>query len=467
MKISFLGAAGEVTGSMHCLEINGQYYLLDCGLQQGRRKEAYERNRQLDKLLPVPPNRLAAVFLSHAHIDHSGALPILVKLGFNGTIYATDATRDLCEPMLADSGRLQEHDVSYVNKIRGQQGKNLFEPLYNEDDALAVMPFFQSVSYEKTFDVSPELRVTYHDAGHILGSAMIELEIKENGHWKKIIFTGDVGRHNVPILQDPWPLQPADALITEATYGDRLHEEVSEIKTKLKAVFSDAITHKSKVIIPAFSVGRPQVLAYILHQMQEAGELPALPIYIDGPLSLKATEVYREHPECYDEEIKRFLARGDDPFSFETLHYIHTPEESKALNTLSGPLVIISSSGMCEGGRILHHLKHSVADSKNIILIIGYMAANTLGRHILEQRPIIKIFGEEFPLRAKVVAINAFSAHADQQELLTLIGDDSEEFGKIFVVHSEETPAHVVAEKLQQHGHKNVVVPMTGQSFEL
>jgi metallo-beta-lactamase family protein len=452
---------------MHCLEINGNFYLLDCGLQQGKRKEAFERNRQLGKLLPVPADRLGGVFLSHSHIDHSGALPILHKLGFNGTIYATDAAVDLCEPMLIDSAHLQERDVEYVNKKRSRERKNLFEPLYTVEEAEAVMPFFQSVSYEDVFSVSDDLRLIYHEAGHILGSAIIELNVMESGQRKKIIFTGDLGRDNVPILRDPWQLGATNALITEATYGDRLHEETAQIDLKLKDVFKKAMARRSKVIIPAFSVGKPQNLIYILHQMQERGELPPLPIYIDGPLSLKATEIYRFHPECYDEEIKKFLSHDDDPFSFEHLHYVRTPEESKALNTRPGPMVIISSSGMCEGGRILHHLKHSVSDPKNIILIIGYMAVNTLGRRILEQQPEIKIFGELFPLKAEVVTINAFSAHADQSGLTAFVGNIPSRVGKIFIVHSEPTAAQVFSEKLKSLGHRDIVIPQTGQSFVL
>jgi len=463
MKLTFLGAAKTVTGSKHLLEANGRRILFDCGLFQGKRKEAFELNREVC----CDAEKIDTVLLSHAHIDHSGAIPSLIKRGFSGTVFATGATCDLCRIMLPDSGYLQERDVEYVNKKRIRQGKKPFEPLYTAEEGKAAASRFQPVSYEHSFKLDDAIEVVYHDAGHILGSAMIEVRVREPSGWKTLVFSGDIGRPHQPILRDPWPLEPADIVIMESTYGGRTHEGEERIRTKLLAVLKRAAELKGKVVIPAFSVGRTQHLVYLLNQLWSEGALPPMDVFVDSPLSVNATEVFRKHPECYDREILQFLARDEDPFGFSRLKYVRDLEESKALNDRRGPVVIISASGMCEGGRILHHLANSIRDPRNAVLIIGYQAENTLGRRLVEGRKPIRIYGEEYELNAMVETINAFSAHADQGELLGWVKAAEGRIGKTFVVHGEETQASALAEKLAEMGHHNVVIPSPGQVWEV
>jgi metallo-beta-lactamase family protein len=463
MDLTFLGAARGVTGSMHLFEVNGRRFVFDCGLFQGKRKEAFKRNREVR----CDAAGLDAILLSHAHIDHSGNIPSLVKQGFRGTVYATGATCDLCSIMLPDSGYLQERDVEYVNRKRRRQGKTPFEPLYTAEEGRAAGSFFQTVSYEAPFTLDDGIEVVYHDAGHILGSAMIEVRLDGYGGPRKIVYSGDVGRPNQPILRDPWPLCETDVLIVESTYGGRLHEESTRIRGKLLRILERAVAEKGKVVIPAFSVGRTQHLVYLLNRLWSEGALPPVDVFVDSPLSVNATEVFRSHPECYDREVLTFLSREEDPFGFSRLRYVRELRDSKALNDRRGPLVIISASGMCEGGRILHHLANSVSDPRNTVLIIGYQAENTLGRRLVDRQEKIRIYGEEHRLRAAVETIDAFSAHADQAELLGWIEAAGGRVGKVFIVHGEESQAAALAGKLADRGLHNVVIPAPGQTWEL
>ena len=356
MNIRFLGAVRTTTGSMHLLSANGRYVLLDCGLFQGRRKEAFERNRHL----PFDPRMLDAVVLSHAHIDHSGNLPTLVRRGYEGTVYATPATVDLCDIMLRDSAYLQRRDVEYVNKKRERQGKRLFEPLYELEDVETLMGMFAPVEYGRVVDLGGGFSISFHDAGHILGSALVEVHVEENGTAHRVLFTGDLGRNDMPILRDPEIVEGCDTLITESTYGNKLHPPKRDVQGELEELVNEVCEHKSKLVIPSFSVGRTQQLVYFLDELHNEGRIPDIPVVVDSPLSTRATEVHQRHPECFDEEARERLHSGQTPFEFRRLRYITDVEDSKKLNQQRGPLVIISASGMCEGGRILHHLKHTL-----------------------------------------------------------------------------------------------------------
>lgn len=463
MKITFFGAVREVTGSMHLLAVNGSQVLLDCGLCQGKRKEAFERNRNL----PFDAGSIDACVLSHAHIDHSGNLPTLVNRGFGGRIFATPATVDLCDIMLRDSVHLQLRDVEYVNEKRAKQGKNLFEPLALPEDVDRVMERFESVPYETTKEVVSGLRITFHDAGHILGSAVTTIDFKGKNAASRLLFTGDLGRKDMPILKDPVVAHDVDCLMTESTYGNRLHPAREDVKRALKALIWKVMERRSKLVIPSFSVGRTQQLVYFLRELYKEGEIPLLPVYVDSPLSSRATEVYEKHRECYDQETMRIIRRGDDPFAFRGLTYITEVDDSKELNDAEGPIVIISASGMCEGGRILHHLKNSIEDSRNVILFVGYQAENTFGRRIVQHQEPIRIFGEEYKLRAEVHSIEALSAHADRNELLDYFREMGPKVRQAFIVHGEMEEATSFSESLRQLGARNVTIPERGQSVEL
>jgi len=466
MKIQFLGAARTVTGSMHLLTVNGARILLDCGLFQGKREESFERNRNL----PFDASTIDTLVLSHAHIDHSGNIPSLVKGGFQGNIYATPATRDLCSAMLRDSGHIQEYDAYYVNKKRARKGLAPVEPLYTVEDAATSLVNFVSVSYDRRLPVAPGVTLTFRDAGHILGSAVVVLDIDEAGRKSRLVFTGDLGRKGMPILRDPQPVENADFIITESTYGDRLHDTVEAADETLRAVISDTYQRGGKVIVPAFSVGRTQELVYALHRLTQARQIPELPIFVDSPLSVNVTEIFRLHPECYDEEVNRFLTSSDhrDPFGFHRLTYVRAVESSKELNLLQEPAVIISASGMCEAGRILHHLKNNVEDPRNTVLIVGWQAPYTLGRRLVERQPIVKIFGEKYHLKARVKTINGFSAHADRDGLLAYARQlQPNRLKSAFVVHGEEAASLTLAEGLRGLGLDRVIVPEPAEQFEL
>ena len=458
MKLRFMGAVRTVTGSMHMLTVNGSNILLDCGLFQGRRQEAFERNRNL----PFEARDVDALILSHAHIDHSGNIPSLVKSGFRGDIYATFATRDLCAAMLPDSAHIQEQDVAYVNKKRGRKGLPPVEALYSKEDANESLKYFVGAGYDRTFDVVPGVKATFRDAGHILGSAITVLDIEENGQQCRLAFSGDLGRKNVPILRDPSPIHDVDYLTIESTYGNRQHETPDGAQAALRCVVTETYRRGGKVIIPAFSVGRTQEIVYTLHRLTEARKIPNLPIFVDSPLSVNVTEVFRLHPECYDEETARFILsdRHPDPFGFKRLRYIRDVEASKELHFLREPAVIISASGMCEAGRILHHLKNNIEDNRNTVLIVGWQAPNTLGRKLVERWEKVRIFGEEYQLRAEVEVINGYSAHADRGELLDYVRPlNSGRLKQVFVVHGEEEASLALADGLRELGVPDAVVP--------
>jgi len=465
MRLTFLGAARTVTGSMHLLEANGAR-LLDCGLFQGRRKESYERNRTF----PFDPASIDAVILSHAHIDHSGNIPNLVKQGFRGPIWCTPASRDLCAAMLRDSGHIHEQDVYYLNKQRQRKGLPPVEPLYTRSDADACLPSFVTIGYERTFPVAPGVRLTFVDAGHILGSAITLLDVEEQGQQQRLIFSGDLGRPGLAILRDPTPVSEADVLITESTYGNRLHGTPRQAQQTLRTVINDTYRRRGKVIIPAFAVGRTQELVYALHRLADLRKIPDLPIFVDSPLAVNVTEIFRLHTECFDEEAREFI-NGDvqrNPFGFRRLRYIRETEDSKALNFLRESAVIISASGMCEAGRILHHLKNNIEDQANTILFVGFQAEHTLGRRILDGEERVRIFGEEYRVRADVQRIDGYSAHADQAELLSWVeGFDRQRLRTAFLVHGEEEASFVLAEEMRQLGVSDVRVPEPGEVVEL
>ncbi len=466
MEIQFLGAVRTVTGSMHLLEVNGFRLLLECGLFQGRRQESYERNRQL----PFDPSSIDAMVLSHAHIDHSGNIPNLVRLGFRGPIYSTPATRDLCSAMLQDSAHIQEENAAYVNKQRARQGLPPVEPIYTVADAVACLPSFVSVGYHRPMTIGPGITLTFYDAGHILGSAFVVLDIEENGQRHRLMFSGDVGRRDLPILRDPETVPGVDYLILESTYGNRRHETPQDAERRLREIVIAAYRQGGKVIIPAFAVGRTQEIVYHLHRLWEARKIPRLPIFVDSPLTVNVTEIFRLHPECYDEEVRGFIASNHqrDPFGFQDLHYIRSMEESKELNFLREPAVIISASGMAEHGRILHHLKNNIEDPRSVILLVGFQAEHTLGRRLLERQPEVRIFGEPYQLRARVELITGYSAHADYEELTEYVrGMELGRLKHIYLVHGEEDAAQSLAEKLRPLGGFVVSVPAAGEKAAL
>ncbi len=467
MQIQFWGAAQTVTGSMHLLSVNGHNLLLDCGLYQGKRKEAFERNRNL----PFDASEIDAVVLSHAHIDHSGNLPSLVKAGFTGPIYATSATRDLDAYMLLDSAHIQESDVAYVNKRRARQGKNLFEPLYTRRDATDTLIHFNTVEYGRSFEPVPGVQVHFRDAGHILGSAIVVIDVKEGGRQFRLLFSGDIGRKGLPILRNPQVAEGVDFVIMESTYGNRFHGSTGEAKEMLRQAVQEAYDRGGKLVIPSFAVGRTQELAYGLDQLWEAGQLPPIDVFVDSPLAVNVTEVFRLHPECYDEEtLDAMLNEPDrDPLSFKRLRYIRGVEDSKRLNDLTTPAVIISASGMCEAGRILHHLKNNIEDPRTIVMFVGYQAENTLGRKLLEGQDPVPIFGEEYHVKAEIRRAEGYSAHADRNELLNWVARVQEQgsLKRVFAVHGEEESIQALAEALKEQGVPQVDAPERGQVFEL
>ncbi|HEC34470.1 MAG TPA: MBL fold metallo-hydrolase [Chloroflexi bacterium] len=465
MHIQFLGAARTVTGSQHLISVNGSRVLLECGLFQGKRRESYERNCNL----PFDAQSVDVMILSHAHIDHSGNIPNLVRSGFQGPIYCTFATRDLCSAMLRDSAYILEQDVAYVNKKRAKRGKPPVQPIYTHADAVASLEHFVSVGYDRPVQIASGVTCTFLDAGHILGSAILLLEMEEHGKHTRLLFTGDLGRRDLPVLRDPAPAPDADVLITESTYGNRLHPTPPEAEARLRDLVVQTCANGGKVVIPAFAVGRTQEIVYSLHRLSLEKAIPEVPIFVDSPLAVDVTEVFRLHPECYDRELRDFIAqdRHPDPFGFDRLRYIRNVGDSKALNDLEGPAVIISASGMCEAGRILHHLKNTIWSPRNAVLIVSWQAPNTLGRRLVEGHRQVRIFGEEYPVRAQVEVINGYSAHADRSELLDWARPVLPRLRQIFVVHGDTEPACALAEGLREAGARRVAVPMEGDTFEI
>jgi metallo-beta-lactamase family protein len=465
MRLTFWGAARTVTGSMHQVELEtGHKLLLDCGLFQGRRAQA----RQINSELPFDASAIDAVLLSHAHIDHSGLIPKLHREGFAGPIFATHATSDLCSAMLPDSAYIQEKDVRYVNRRNRKKGLDPVEPLYGMKDAVTVLEQFESVGYGQRFEPVPGVSVEYTDAGHILGSACMTLEIREGGRTRRLGFTGDVGRYGRPILRDPQPMRDCDWLITESTYGGKTHEPPSESKARLEDVVRRTAARGGKVIIPAFAVGRTQELVYYLDQLENEGRLSPVPVFVDSPLAVNVTRIYRDHPECYDADLLAYLEADKDAFGFGRLKYVRDVEDSKRLNTSRLPMVIISASGMCEAGRILHHLKNGVEDPRNTVVMVGYCAAHTLGRRLIDRTPEVRIFGDPYRLRAEVEVMNSYSAHADEPELVEFLsGQDKDRLERVFLVHGEPKRQEALAATLAERGFRGIESPERGRSVEL
>lgn len=440
MRLTFLGAARTVTGSMHLLEAGGIRILVDCGLFQGG-AEADDLNRQP---FAFAPSSIDYVLLTHAHIDHSGRLPILCRDGLNGTILATGATVDLARVMLPDAGFIQESDVEWHNRRARRAGRPEAAPLYTAEDAYAALRFLRAVDYDVPIELADGIQVVFRDAGHLLGSAILEV----TAEGKKVVFSGDLGNSNQPILRDPTRVEAADVLVVESTYGNRLHEEAEPRVEKLAGLIRKTVNRGGNVVIPAFAVERTQDVLYELNELFDAGRLPAIPVYVDSPLASASTEVFRRHPECYDAETKALLASGGEPLDFRNLTVVRSVEESKAINNVEGGAVIISASGMCEAGRIRHHLKHNLWRPESTVIFVGYQARGTLGRGILEGARTVHILGEEIAVKAQIESIEGFSGHADQKGLLSWVAGFSQLPRQVFVVHGEEQSSMAFAEKL-------------------
>lgn len=468
MQITFYGAAQNVTGSKHLIESNGFRVLLDCGLHQGHRQEANQLNRNF----PIDAKNVDAVIISHAHLDHCGLLPVLVRQGYKGNIYGTTATGDMMRLLLEDSAGIQEQDAVYINNHL-HAGEKAIEPLYNRDDIAPVMARFKPVPYyhltNQWTQLNENIRFKLYDAGHILGSAIIFLEIKEDGVVKNLAFTGDLGRKGVPILRDPeFIKESVGILIMEATYGDRNHEPITATKTDLGRIIIDAVKNKRKIIVPAFSLGRTQELIYILHQLFNEHSVPRIPIYLDSPLAVDLTKVFSQHQEDFDKETwQDFDPKKDLPFIFKDLTYINSVTESKALNKKKGPMMIISASGMMEAGRVVHHLKNNIEDPKAVILITGYQAIDTLGRRIQEGEDQVKIFHYFYKVRAQIITMPSLSAHADQKDLLDYV-KNTPGIKDLFLVHTEFGPATIFKGLVEVDNKKlKVSIPARGEIFSI
>jgi len=464
MRIYFHGAAHTVTGSQHLLEINGQRLLLDCGLYQGRRDESYERNLKFSH----DPRKVDAVLLSHAHIDHCGNLPNLVDDGFDGPIYATRATVDLATIMMADSGRIQESDADFVNKKRYARGEAPIEPLYTEADAVAAAKLFRGVNYDEAFEPIPGVVARFVEAGHILGSAAISLEIEEKGRKIRFWFSGDIGRYSLPLLRDPVLPEAADYLLMESTYGDKSHADPTAAFDEFREVVKRTVNRGGKLIIPAFAVGRTQEIVYHLNTMMQNGDVPGIPVYVDSPLAVNASDVFRRHPECFDVETRQFVELARHPaLDFKMLTYIRSVEESKALNERKEPMVIISASGMAETGRILHHLKNNIEDPRNTVCIVSWQAPHTLGRQLADREKQVRIFGEVYNRKAEVATIGGLSGHAGQDLLIKYAVNVKETVKKIFLVHGEEKQAGILTDKLKEQNLREIYYPELHSSVEI
>ena len=462
MHIQFSGAAREVTGSCHILHVGGRRLLLDCGLFQGRRAESREKNEQL----PLAADDVDAVLLSHAHIDHAGRLPYLVRQGYRGSIWTTSATRDLCAVMLADSANIQQRDAEFL----ARRGRPVQEPLYGLPDAVQAVDQMIGVPYDRWVDVMPGVRAQFTDAGHILGSASVVIEAVEDGHTKRIIFSGDIGRTGLPIIRDPAPPSGgADAVLLESTYGNRDHESVAGAKAHLARVVRDTAKRGGRLMVPAFALGRTQELVYDLHELWREGEIPEIPIFIDSPLALDATSVFKLHANVFDRS-EWLVQETHDPLAFPLVHFTRSVDESKQLNTRHGPVVIIAASGMAESGRILHHLRHGASDPRNTILLVGFTAEHTLGRRIAERRPFLRIYGDEVPLAAQVEQLDGYSAHGDHTELHAWLDAvraggiaARREIKRVHLVHGEPESQDAFAQELAAAGYV-VDAPAPGET---
>ncbi len=438
MRINFHGAAHTVTGSQHLLEINGSKLLLDCGLYQGRRADTYERNLNFH----YDPRKVNAVLLSHAHIDHAGNLPNLTKQGYEGPIFATHATADLGSVMIRDSGRIQESDAEFVNKKRAQRGEGPIEPLYTEQDAEEVAGMFKGVEYAEAFEPIPGVVARFYEAGHILGSAGVSLEIEEKGKKIRLWFSGDIGRYRMPLLRDPVLPEAADYMIMESTYGDKSHSDPENAYIEFRDVVKRTVERGGKVIVPAFAVGRTQELVYNLNEMMQDGDVPKVPVYVDSPLAVNATQVFKNHLECFDEETAQFVREARHPaLDFKMLTYVKSVDESKALNENKEPMIIISASGMAETGRIVHHIKNNIENPKNTICIVSWQAPNTMGRRLADREPQVNIFGEVYKVKSEIATIGGLSGHAGQDLLVKYAMGVKDTVKQVFLVHGEEKQA--------------------------
>lgn len=467
MYITFHGAARSVTGSKHLLEINGTTILLDCGLVQGRRKESSEANRNL----PFDSSKIDLMILSHAHIDHSGNIPNLVKSGFTGDIICTPATRDLCATMLRDSGHIQERDAEFVNKKRARKGEAPIESIYTQEDAVRALNNFITMNYYRRREIAKGIHLTFYDAGHMLGSAIVVLDIVDQAtnRERRLVFSGDLGREHIPIIRDPDTIDGADFLIMESTYGNRTHDSYPNAEKRLEAIVNQTYHAGGALIMPAFAVGRTQQIVYTLHRLWENGDIPRIPIYVDSPLAVDATSVFQLHPETYDDEIRQFISDANvrNPFGFDDLTYVRSLSQSKQLNFKREPCIIISASGMAEFGRIVHHLKNRIEDNKNTVLITGWQAQHTLGRRLVEGKKLVKIFGEEYDVKARVEVIDGFSGHADMNELTNWVGAMKKRPQKTWLVHGETESSEAFQQTLKDKFDMDVHVPYPSNRFEV
>lgn len=466
IELEFVGAAQTVTGSMHIVRTRHATILLDCGLYQGRRRESIERNRNL----PVNVHKLDTVVLSHAHIDHSGALPLLVAKGYQGDIHATPATRDLCAAMLEDAAMIQAADARHINKLIDLDNVDMehVEPLYSQADVRKTLDQMVEHAYHRRKEIAPGVHLTFLDAGHVLGSAIVLLDIDDDGQNRRLCFTGDLGRNFMPILRDPEIPTGVEALITESTYGDRNHPPIQEMGEELGDVINRTVKRGGKVIIPSFALERAQELVFTLKKLTREGKIPKVPVYVDSPLTVKITDVFKLHPECFDDETLELLRR-DSPFDFPELRYVSDKEESKSIDWKPDPCVVISASGMCESGRVLHHLKATLEDDKNTVCIVGFQAQHTLGRRLVEKRDRVKIFGVERDRRCEVVVLNGFSAHADQRGLVdfAVAARDRGKLRKVLMVHGEPKAQAALKQKLEDQQFPDVVAPRAGQKIAI
>jgi metallo-beta-lactamase family protein len=466
IQLESLGAARTVTGSKHLLRTSRATVLLDCGLFQGHRQEAFERNRSL----AIDVSKLDAVVLSHAHVDHSGALPVLGRLGYRGPVYATPATRDLCLPMLLDAAAIQEGDARHVTHLI-ERGADLrpVQPLYGDDDVVQILGQIVALPYRQRHAIAPGVSATFLDAGHVLGSAITVLDVEDEGRQMRIAYTGDLGRHHLPILRDPEVPTGVHCLVTESTYGDRLHGPVERLGDELAAVVKRVYARGGKIVIPSFALERAQDVIYELKRLRRAELIPAMPVYVDSPLTVKLTDVFRRHPECYDREARALLAGNDSPFQFPGLRYVSEREESIAIDTETQSSIIISASGMCEGGRVLHHLRATIGDSRNCVAIVGFQAQDTLGRRLVERRPEVRIFGLPHKRLAEVAVLDGFSAHADKAGLVSFAEAvrDRGPLHEVVLVHGEPPAQEALARELAQRGFASVVAPAPGERLRL
>ena len=463
VSLTFYGGVRSVTGSMHLVGIDGYRILLDCGLYQGRREDTYQRNLNFH----FEPQTIDALIVSHAHIDHIGNIPNLVKHGFKEDIHSTPATSDLASVMLLDAAHIQEKDAYFVSKVRARHHEPAVEPLYHITDVEPALKLFIGHHYDRWFTLKNGVRVIFRDAGHILGSAIIILNINNNGKNLSLCYAVDLGKRNAPIIRDPFVVDDADVLIIESTYGGRLHGDTAKAEERLATVINETVSREGKIIVPSFALERTQELVYRLHQLKLQKRISDIPIFVDSPLAIDATDVFRMHPECFDEETNRLLHSVDDAFGFRRLQYVRSTEESMKLNDMEGPLMIISASGMAESGRILHHLKNTVGNPRNTVLIVGWQAENTLGWKLAQKWDVVRIFGEEYRRKCQVEVFDEFSAHADRNELIDWASKGRKRWRQVFVVHGEESASLSLAQALKDIGLPNVVVPELGETVNL